>query len=331
MLLENYRLFPNCVLVKGFNRSTICDLQKGRFLLIPNLMYEILDFIKNNDITNIQILENRYQADSLGLKKYLNYLLDEDYLCLTTYPSRFVEFNKGFDLPLTISNTIIDIDNNSSFNINNLIKILEAGCNVYQIRFLEPISNDKIKNVLDLFVNNENVKILETILPFSIKNKLFTKRGRISNFIFYKSKIDKCVYSKKTATSINFITKDFNENECGIINLNTFNVNVAMFTESLHFNNCLNKKLGIDRKGFVKNCPSFKNSFGHINTINLNELFINKKFIDYWSIKKDNIKICKTCEFRYICSDCRVFTQDNKLDGKPSKCLYNPITNEWNS
>ena len=111
--------------------------------------------------------------------------------------------------------------------------------------------------------------------------------------------------------------------------MDSFSVNIQMFTESLSFNNCLNKKLGIDKSGYVKNCPSFKNNFGHIENIKLNELFLNKKFIIYWKIKKDDIKVCKTCEFRYICSDCRVFTTKNQINGKPSKCKYNPTTNEW--
>ena len=99
--------------------------------------------------------------------------------------------------------------------------------------------------------------------------------------------------------------------------------------ESLNYNNCLNRKLGLDKHGFVKNCPSFNTNFGKIESIDLNNLFLNKKFISFWKIKKDDVKICKNCEFRYICSDCRVFTKNNEIDGKPSKCNYDPITNVW--
>ena len=46
-------------------------------------------------------------------------------------------------------------------------------------------------------------------------------------------------------------------------------------------------------------------------------------------------KVCKDCEFRYICTDCRAYTEkthtnEEGLDtSKPLKCGYNPYTGEW--
>ncbi len=41
------------------------------------------------------------------------------------------------------------------------------------------------------------------------------------------------------------------------------------------------------------------------------------------SIIKDDIDECKHCELRYICSDCRVFTKNNrKNNAKPIHCSY---------
>ena len=38
----------------------------------------------------------------------------------------------------------------------------------------------------------------------------------------------------------------------------------------------------------------------------------------------------KDCEFRYICTDCRVFIQeDANILSKPLKCNYNPYTALW--
>ncbi len=52
---------------------------------------------------------------------------------------------------------------------------------------------------------------------------------------------------------------------------------------------------------------------------------------EYWRIKKDMIDVCKICEFRYICPDCRVFiTDDTDILSKPKKCNYDPITAVWN-
>ena len=42
------------------------------------------------------------------------------------------------------------------------------------------------------------------------------------------------------------------------------------------------------------------------------------------------IHVCKDCEFRYICTDCRAYIEDpNDILSKPLKCGYNPYTAEW--
>ena len=38
------KLYANCIPVKGFNRSVICDLQRSDIKLIPNDLFELLSF-----------------------------------------------------------------------------------------------------------------------------------------------------------------------------------------------------------------------------------------------------------------------------------------------
>ena len=45
-----FKLFANCIPVKGINRSTICDLQRGNYDFIPNDLYEILKFQEGKTI-----------------------------------------------------------------------------------------------------------------------------------------------------------------------------------------------------------------------------------------------------------------------------------------
>ena len=47
-------------------------------------------------------------------------------------------------------------------------------------------------------------------------------------------------------------------------------------------------------------------------------------------IQKDQIAVCKDCEFRYICTDCRAYKEDPEDDySKPLKCGYDPYTGVW--
>jgi hypothetical protein len=53
-------------------------------------------------------------------------------------------------------------------------------------------------------------------------------------------------------------------------------------------------------------------------------------FRKYWDINKDKIHVCKDCEFRYICTDCRAYVEDPEdILSKPLKCDYNLYTGEW--
>src|SRR6185295_1561186 len=62
----------------------------------------------------------------------------------------------------------------------------------------------------------------------------------------------------------------------------------------------------------------------------LHSALAQRDFAALWSINKDQIAICKDCEFRYICTDCRAYLQDTAdLYSKPSKCTYDPYTAEW--
>lgn len=46
-------------------------------------------------------------------------------------------------------------------------------------------------------------------------------------------------------------------------------------------------------------------------------------------LNKDKIEICKDCEFRYTCFDCRPNTLNGEFFEKPWYCTYNPYTGKW--
>lgn len=50
---------------------------------------------------------------------------------------------------------------------------------------------------------------------------------------------------------------------------------------------------------------------------------------DILFLKKDNIKICNQCEFRYCCFDCRPDSINEDYTEKPWYCTYNPYKAEW--
>lgn len=63
---------------------------------------------------------------------------------------------------------------------------------------------------------------------------------------------------------------------------------------------------------------------------NLKEISSKESFRKYWYINKDQIIICKDCEYRNMCSDCLAFICDQKdILSKPLKCSYDPYCCYW--
>lgn len=120
------------------------------------------------------------------------------------------------------------------------------------------------------------------------------------------------------------------EKHCGVISKFYFTVNNLTYFESQYHNTCLNRKISIDINGEIKNCPSMKESFGNINDISLKTVLGKEEFKKYWNITKSQIDICKECEFRAICTDCRAYVEEpNSMYSKPLKCGYDPYSMEW--
>jgi SPASM domain peptide maturase of grasp-with-spasm system len=107
-------------------------------------------------------------------------------------------------------------------------------------------------------------------------------------------------------------------------------VNIELFTEAQKHNTCLNKKLSLDINGEIRICPSMKKSYGNIKDTLLKNLISNTEIKKVWGIDKNQIEVCKDCEFRYICTDCRAFlAEPENRYSKPLKCNYNPYKSEW--
>jgi hypothetical protein len=70
--------------------------------------------------------------------------------------------------------------------------------------------------------------------------------------------------------------------------------------------------------------------YGHISNTKLEDVIALPEFQKWWHIKKDDIDVCKDCEFRHMCTDCRAFIKDpENIYSQPSKCTYNPYICKW--
>jgi len=114
-------------------------------------------------------------------------------------------------------------------------------------------------------------------------------------------------------------------------------INKNIFWRNKTGHNCFMEQMCIGSDGSVYPCLAEREiSYGNIMTESksFREIFLSKTAKKIRGLSKDNIEICKDCEYRYCCFDCRVRAWDflkNNFHSKPWWCSYNPYKGTWNN
>ncbi len=338
---EYFRLYSNCLFQKGHLRSIIIDSQRNKIHFVPNDLEEVL--IKSEHLTLNEIYNEYGEDNNETIFEYFTTLIE---LELGFYISKdelnfFPKLNSSFSTPSNISNVIIE-NNQDLKKIEDIKHQSEnIGCEYIEFVYYDCVDNEKLMLILNLFECSSIRHIGLIIKHDSLKTISFLKeltstKLRLDKIILHTSNENKLLnFEDFNLTNIFYLKESIlNFKKCGKFNQNTFTINLKFLTESINHNSCLHKKISIDKDGFMRNCPSMPQSFGNIKDTTLEEALNHPDFKKYWNVNKDMIEVCKDCEFRHICTDCRAYTERTHFDGeidlsKPLKCGYNPYTNEW--
>ncbi|WP_445458261.1 grasp-with-spasm system SPASM domain peptide maturase [Flavobacterium sp. HNIBRBA15423] len=319
-----YKLFANCIPVKGFGKSIIMDIQRNNYKNIPNSLYEIL---LQNEILDFEKLKIEFNNTTV-INEYKNFLIENEFLfeCSIDENERFSRINTTYEKPFLITNAIIEYSEVTFLNLHKLQEsfdnlgiqdcflIFYESKNEELLRFLEEFDDSRLMSIQLLTKYDSRLDFL----------KIRKKYQRLTRAILHSAPKD------KQKDNITYTTKKIDDfNFCGAIS-GYFVANINSYLESVNHNSCLNKKLSIDKEGNIKNCPAIPQSFGNIKDISLEDALQKKDFSKFWNITKDQIEVCKDCEFRHICTDCRAYVEEPENHySKPLKCGYNPYTNQW--
>ena len=331
------KLYACCIPVKGYSRSTICDVQKGQYKLIPNTMFEIITLHNNKTIEEIKkTYTNSY--DKI-IDEYIEFLLKNELAFLTDEPELFPKIDLNWESTSIISNAIIDIDSISNHDFHVVFSSLDdLNCKAVQLRFFSVISIIELEKILE-HSKTGKLRTIELLLSYNDSidsseiEKMCKKYQRISEVVIHSSPFNSTanILENIGGVFLTFLSEKILANShCGQIHPSNFNTNIQMFTESQKHNTCLNGKISIDINGDIKNCPSMSKTYGKLDNIKLKDVVEKPEFKDLWFINKEQVEVCKDCEFRHICTDCRAYIQDaDNIYSKPIKCGYNPYINKW--
>ena len=339
MLKNDFFIFySNCLIVNGAKRSLICDLQKNKATLIPNDLKDIVNTLESKSVADTYSLfgfENKETID-----EYLEFLTQNGYGFFGSAKEKkcFPKMNMKFEKPSEITNAVIELEKLNYTLVSNLVNQLdELGCKSIHFFIHNCLTENFLFQLSDftLLTNLESIEITSKYSP-KIGNtqleRLNNRPNKILSFDFYAALENKLL---KFGDNFLFQVKyrkelSLSRLSCGKVSKEYFHVNQDKVLESLSHNSCLFKKISIDVNGDIKNCPSMSKSFGNIENKSLKEALYETGFKKLWDLSKDHIEICKDCEFRHICTDCRAYLEDPKnIYSKPLKCGYNPYTNQW--
>lgn len=321
-----FLLFANCIVVKGASRSTICDLQNGFYVFIPNVVADILIDLEKLTIENA-LLENT-EVEMKALNSYFDYFIKHNLGHFCTNLINFPKINTQFQKPNKIEDCIIELSDSNYNNMSYIVKSLKnLGCTTLELRAYKSFSLNKITKILEL-LQDSRIRNVELYLKYSdkISPDLYST-FLDSNHIIGLFVVHSC--NNKTDTDIDskvFFTeqKITSSNCCGKILKEDFVINLPFYLEGLKHNTCLNRKVSITENGDIKNCPSLLKNYGNITKVSIEKAVNKDEFKELWGINKDKVDVCRDCEFRHICSDCRAYVESNF--SKPKNCNYDPYT-----
>lgn len=97
-----------------------------------------------------------------------------------------------------------------------------------------------------------------------------------------------------------------------------YNYNQSCFATHLYIGSDMN----------VYPCPMERRIFhGNLRNGHLHDM-LNSHIMN---MSKNDIDVCKDCEYRYLCLDCRPDSLNGELYEKPWYCSYNPYSGKWES
>jgi len=339
IIMRFFNLYSDIFITKGYNRILISDLGRNSSKLYPLELYELIAELKSTSID--RVLENYDPESKIIIQEYLDYLLEREYGFITKedwdrnfsplsyeyqdyqpISNLFIEVEK-----LTISETLIQ--SIANLGIKHLAVFCRSAASLQElISFDNAFENTPLEGM-------EITSAYTTELTEDSFALLQRQSQRIYHLQFYQCQEIPLVSNTEGRFTLDFTKDTLAIISCGKVNVADFNTNMPKVLEAINHNSCLHKKLGIDVAGNIKNCPALPQSFGNIHEMTLEQVLRQGAIQQYWDMTKEEIMVCKDCEFRNVCTDCRAFTErshTNKLGydiSKPLKCGYDPYSNEW--
>ena len=331
MIDKYYKLHSSCFIVKGISIGNIYDLRRGSIFFLPN---SILDLLENYASKKISTLLNDYNNQLELINKYLDFLIENEIIFFTNDLDHFPKISMSFRKPFRLDIVLMEIDNFDSHkkNIFQDDMLSEIGCTeLVLISQTNATSNlEKILKTLDKS-KIQSVIYLTDYKDYKPKkvSELTSNYLRLREVLIYNSPK---ITDKKSNNIIIFENNNIEDLLMRKIkSINDLVPNLEVYIEAQKHNIFYNRRIYIDNENRIKHTINQKETYGNISNENIFNIILDKNFNYLWNITKDDIIVCKDCQFRYLCPDNRIpiYDEKNKKYYHIEECNYNPYTNQW--
>lgn len=321
-------LLPSVIISKGTSFAAIFDMEEGVYASIPLSWGDFLD-TKNRSFEVIYpyILQNENGVCSEDFD-LINFLISNCFAIESRYiiPFEKIETDK-WDIPFIYETLLVD-----SSSEENLFRYIDALPNYRISRFSQfrLFFSATYKCLKRLLLAIENKGYYNTDIVTNYKQGIAASNYHqlLTEHPYHLSKLiimDYHIYIDGANPRLIFNSERMDDcSMCGIIEEALYSINIDTYLKYSKGNTCLWKKISISADGQIRNCPSMPISYGHISNTNILGIKSNPTYKYLSEIKKSEIDVCRDCEFRVFCTDCRAnICNPNNIYSKPKKCKYN--------
>lgn len=336
-----FRLYSTCKLVKGGAYSAIYDLDRRLLFRFDSAYYELFALIAGEGIGAgelddmvPEVRERCLEAIAFLEEREVGRYLDRvSSACLSP-------LNERWDSPYSLLNALVDVDD-AEPDWSRLISELDSlQCRSLQIRcFSSLMSIHDLRSVLDRVqgTSMSRVEFLVRWTPDWDKvdwPDLFERFRNLIGVRVHSAPRDQAIGGDLSPLLVGRlvafqVASIDGAHHCGAISEGSLNIpSAGLYSELKSFNGCLNRKLSIRADGEICNCPSMRTGFGK-DLGRIRDVVASEEFQRAWRLKKDDMLVCRQCEFRYVCTDCRAYLESDMSLAKPARCNYDPVSGTW--
>lgn len=321
-----FKKYAEVALYNAYSRAIAIDFSIGNFHFFDP---RTIQFILNKQNQAIEDICINNESDRSLIESCIKQLIENKIVFITSNPEQFPEIGYNIDNFSLIENLHICF-NESNENSNSLIvetidllKVKAVKLNFTEcsekytheiLKLLSTTHLESIECVFDYVINKITETFLHNLLPINRAITVFSISNLPSGFRLKDDPTillfdNDAVYPKFAPT-------------------------FPLYSESQNYNTYFNRKLFIDSNGEIKNAPECIEVIEKLDTITsaiqLKTVIENVQNQKYWFVKKDNIDVCRDCEFRHVCVDNRVPIQRNENEWyHQTECNFNPYITKW--